>query len=674
MSQQQRTFANQTSLQRLPIPPVAHTLSQYLDSLRPLLKASDLAETRKIVNDFSTPLNRLQGSNSTSSHSVADILQMRLSAYDATQQFHWLEKWWEETAYLTWRAPLIINSNYWLTFESIPFAYDQIQDKSIENNAKLMSREEKRSLVVFDSGFGEFQIRLAAAVAKETLPVERVGGKPICMNQYKGLFGVTRIPRTECDEIFKYKGTLTHFILMAKDQLFKIPLLSETGERLEIGDIEKDLFSAIEFCNSLNKSNMEPPVGLLTAGNRDRWSVAYAKLTCNPNSPSFKTISDIKTSAFVLSLEDFYSPKAGGQSSWQRLVKRGGKVGHNRWFDKHISYVVDRNGNLGANGEHSPIDAVVPAKLYNYVVTQINKNPFSKHQKSPCTQSLISSKPKFEHLKFGCLDSEIKSMISETEKEINALDNASASDNLTFKSFGSSFIKTGKVSPDAFIQMCIQLAYYRLHGEVVPTYESASTRAFRHGRTDTIRSLSQEMKDFVVGMCSNTTSDVQKYQLMAATAKKHVLTSRLASNGLGVDRHLLGLRYSFLKLASLRDEPKFPTEIAARLFNDSAMSNSSTWKLSTSGLFPNKTLVFTGFGCLPMPKCYGMNYTIMPDFIKFGIETKCGPEFSASSLDGFVDALVSSLEESRSLIERIQKNHPELLANKDKKPNTASRL
>ena len=40
------------------------------------------------------------------------------------------------------------------------------------------------------------------------------------------------------------------------------------------------------------------------------------------------------------------------------------------------------------------------------------------------------------------------------------------------------------MSPDAYAQMAIQLAYYRLKGTVRATYESAQTRKFLAGRTE----------------------------------------------------------------------------------------------------------------------------------------------------------------------------------------------
>lgn len=47
-------------------------------------------------------------------------------------------------------------------------------------------------------------------------------------------------------------------------------------------------------------------------------------------------------------------------------------------------------------------------------------------------------------------------------------------------------------SPDAFVQMAYQAAYYSLYGRVESTYEPAMTKAFLHGRTEAIRSVTPE--------------------------------------------------------------------------------------------------------------------------------------------------------------------------------------
>jgi hypothetical protein len=67
---------------------------------------------------------------------------------------------------------------------------------------------------------------------------------------------------------------------------------------------------------------------------------------------------------------------------------------------------------------------------------------------------------------------------------------------LHYPEYGSNLMKEAKVSPDGWLQMAYQLAYYRHYGKSCPTYESASTRKFITGRTETVRSCSVETVAF----------------------------------------------------------------------------------------------------------------------------------------------------------------------------------
>ena len=49
----------------------------------------------------------------------------------------------------------------------------------------------------------------------------------------------------------------------------------------------------------------------------------------------------------------------------------------------------------------------------------------------------------------------------------------------------------------AYVQMAMQLAYYRLYQRFVLTYESATTRLYYKGRTETIRPVSEHSIAFV---------------------------------------------------------------------------------------------------------------------------------------------------------------------------------
>ena len=75
---------------------------------------------------------------------------------------------------------------------------------------------------------------------------------------------------------------------------------------------------------------------------------------------------------------------------------------------------------------------------------------------------------------------------------------------LKFSDFGQKFIKQQKISPDVFIQLALQLTYFKLHRRVVSTYESCSLRQFRHGRVDNIRSATKESLAWARCMCGES--------------------------------------------------------------------------------------------------------------------------------------------------------------------------
>lgn len=56
------------------------------------------------------------------------------------------------------------------------------------------------------------------------------------------------------------------------------------------------------------------------------------------------------------------------------------------------------------------------------------------------------------------------------------------------------------MSPDAYIQMALQLAYFRDAGKFNLTYEASMTRLFREGRTETVRPCTIESTNWVKAM------------------------------------------------------------------------------------------------------------------------------------------------------------------------------
>lgn len=71
---------------------------------------------------------------------------------------------------------------------------------------------------------------------------------------------------------------------------------------------------------------------------------------------------------------------------------------------------------------------------------------------------------------------------------------------LHYEGYGKDLMKKFKMSPDAWVQLVKQLAFHKMFGRPGVTYESAQTRKFQLGRTEVIRSASNESKAWAEAM------------------------------------------------------------------------------------------------------------------------------------------------------------------------------
>ena len=185
----------------------------------------------------------------------------------------------------------------------------------------------------------------------------------------------------------------------------------------------------------------------------------------------------------------------------------------------------------------------------------------------------------------------------------------------SFQGYGGNFIKKAGYSPDAYAQMAIQLAVYRLHGKQVGTYEATQMRPFLHGRTETTRTVSKQSYQFVkcMGMMANfndnaASSDTKK-TLLKNAVKSHVKYIGDAAKGKGVDRHLFGM-------SMLADEKDGMPD----LYSDPVFIRSKTWKVSTSHL-THENIENWGFGEV-VPNGLGVAYAVKSDSCIFNVAAR----------------------------------------------------
>lgn len=231
----------------------------------------------------------------------------------------------------------------------------------------------------------------------------------------------------------------------------------------------------------------------------------------------------------------------------------------------------------------------------------LNMNSF-KHQ----IPSTLSEKPR--KLKFIFQSSILKAI----DKAHSRLTTAISKQDLAvlqFNHFGKSTIKTFQLSPDSFVQVAIQFAYYKKFGYNRATYESAQTRKFYHGRTETVRSCTKESSRFIQIMIdtTNPSSIREKFDALKKAIIHHSELMNEAIEGQGIDRHFLGL-----KLLLKREEGEL-----AEIFDDPAFLFSHHWFLSTSQLtseyFENKgwgEVVSDGFGIGYMIKNHSLHFNV----------------------------------------------------------------
>lgn len=520
------------SLPRLPVPTLEETAKRYLKSVHPLLSSSEFEITEKAVKDFIKP------------GSIGQELQRRLQARrEDPRHRNWIYEWWNDTAYLSYRDPIVPYVSYF---------YSHRDDRRRRNPAQRAA--------AITSAVLEFKTQ----VDNRSLEPEYMRRLPISMESYQWMFNACRVPGEKVDYPIKYSHKDHNYIIVIrKNQFFKV-MHELNGQRLNAAELEK------QFRRIYERAEKMPAVGALTTENRDVWASARSVLfSAHPSNAT--ALETIQASSFVVCLDD-----AAPVTLEERAHQYWHGDGCNRWFDKPLQFIVNDNGTSGFVGEHSMMDGTPTHRLNDHTNMLIFTNKLDLTD--PSTRSDL---PEPVALKFNIsaeMDQAIdravinhRSLIGQHELKVQA-----------FQGYGKGLIKKFKCSPDAYVQMIIQLAYHKMYGVNRPTYESAATRRFQQGRTETCRSVSDESVTFCNAMADPEVSPERCVKALRVAIDAHVKYITDASDGKGVDRHLFGLK------KCLKEGEELPA-----LYKDRAYGYSSTWYLSTSQL---SSEYFNGYG------------------------------------------------------------------------------
>uniref|UniRef100_A0A673YYW6 Carnitine O-palmitoyltransferase 1, liver isoform-like n=1 Tax=Salmo trutta TaxID=8032 RepID=A0A673YYW6_SALTR len=357
-----------------------------------------------------------------------------------------------------------------------------------------------------------------------------------------------------------------------------------------------------------------------------------------------RSLDCIEKAAFFVTLDDDEQGMMGEDpaASLDRYAKSllHGKC-YDRWFDKSFSVVIYKNGKIGLNAEHSWADAPVVAHLWEYVLAT-DSFQLGYNEEGHCKGEVDASLPRPQRLSWD-ITPECQEQISQSLAVAQALADDVDFHVFSFRDFGKGRIKKCRISPDAYIQLALQLAYYRDRGMFCLTYEASMTRLFREGRTETVRSCSNESCAFIKALEGGEGVEVCR-RLLRQASEKHQNLYKHAMTGAGIDRHLFCL-YVVSKYLGV-DSP-FLKEVLSEPWHLST-SQTPVQQVELFDMVNHPEYISCGGGFGPVADDgYGVSYIIMGEnMMNFHISCKHScPQTSSHKYGGQIrQALLDMLQ------------------------------
>ncbi|XP_071081825.1 carnitine O-palmitoyltransferase 2, mitochondrial-like [Haliotis cracherodii] len=611
------TYHFQKSLLRLGIPKLEKTCERYLKAQKPLLSPGEYSQTETTVQSF------LQNEGQE--------LHQELVANDKSNKHtSYISGPWFDM-YLKDRSPLVLTHNPFVVFNNDPRPEynDQLvrATNMIASSVRFMKtlKAEVLEPEVFHLNaaksdtpqFRKFTRLLPQSVA--SYGAYWYKAFPLDMSQYGRLFNSTRIPRPERDELFT-DNNARHLLVLRRGNFYTFDVLDQDG----------NIRPAVEIMANLKYILDEPspqpefPLGVLTSENRDVWTAVRSQLVDAGNEA---TLRHLDSAIFALVLDEEAPQDPDGVS---RLFLHGDGI--NRWFDKSFQLILNSAGTAAVNFEHAWGDGVAVLRYFK----EVFKDTTEKAQVGPDTKPAnIDSSSDVKRLDFK-LDAGIKQAIKEAKEKFDKKTSSLDLHHLEYKRYNKTFAKQHKVSPDAIMQLAIQLAYYRQNGSTVGTYESCSTAAFKHGRTETMRPCTSATQNMCQMLFESkempSVSDLQQGIRECSTV--HQQLTKEAAMGQGFDRHMFAMR------TLAESHGKVPD-----IFQDPAYKKINYNILSTSTLSDPAVLI-GGFAPV-VPDGYGIGYSIENNRIGFNITSYPPPR----DVRDFIQCCSNSLDDIYDILE-----------------------
>lgn len=578
-------------LPMMPIPNLDETCQKLLAWSAPLLTEKEQRDTQAEVDRFLEP----SGGGETLQH---DLIKWQNEDGIA----NWSSPVWQDL-YLESRAPLPINSNVFYYLKSK-------LDENTNSQAHIAA-----SLIATVYQF-------MSMVDSKSLSTDMQKDAPLCMAQYDNIFSSIRIPRKGTDE-FRVSASRQHIVVMHNGGMFKVQMLDDAGKTKSPIALEAELNLIIDA------GEQGPNIGLFTTLQRDVWAQKRIELLSISRSNQ-RAMEVIEQAAFAVCLDQEHPVEI--QDISQQLLHGNGT---DRYFDKSLQFVVFGNGKTGINFEHTGVDGSVMLRLVAHIYDHIDQ-AFAHHLTHENQASVqLSGGPApvlFE------LNAPLANTLENAESQFFQHISNTQTRVLGFSSFGKEQIKTFRVSPDAFVQVALQLAEHKLYGQCYSAYEAVMTRTFQEGRIDVLYTVSPESLAFIENMRSENGDIATKQQSLIRATQKHTQRANECRTGQGVYSHFLALKYRYKQAGKQLGLAALPG-----LFNHDgylALTNSVVCTSTTS----EYGVELAGYGPI-VDNGYGIRYFIRNDSICFNMTARTGIQANLEAMHFYIEQSLLEMAE-----------------------------
>ena len=397
------------------------------------------------------------------------------------------------------------------------------------------------------------------AVRKEELPPDTVRNQTLCMYQYSRLFGTARIPTDNGCQIAQ-DPISKHIVVICRGQFYWFDVLDDSNDLIMTEhDVSLNLAAIRRDAEDTSiHETARSAIGVLSTENRKVWSGLRDVISRDEGSNNAECLGIVDSSLFVVCL-DYAEPANGSELCMAMLcgtnhVERGVQIGSctNRWYDK-LQIIVCKNGSAGVNFEHTGVDGHTILRFASDVYTDtILRFARSINGQAPTLWASSSPDPaKRDPESFGDVSTtphklewdmipELRTALRFAETRLADLIQQNEFETLDFHGYGKSFITSMGFSPDAFVQMAFQAAYYGLYGRVECVYEPAMTKKFYHGRTEAIRSVTPQSVEFVRTFWAEGAAQ-KKVDALKSACETHAAITKRCAQAQGQDRHMYAL-------------------------------------------------------------------------------------------------------------------------------------